>query len=681
MAEWNNTKARRLGSKSGHYSERALNVKLMFFTLACFIIFHIGITPCGYSSEAFSVEDRLEYRIVFTQEPYRSELHEEKQGNFLLRTTRPDESRIVVLSPDGSLSVLTPEFVSACDPSVSFDSNRILFSGKRSSDKHWNIWEMDVDGENKRRITNDLGDCAEPEYLALSSITPPDFTDKVRWIIFTSNASKTYEEHGTELATSLYVTNLDPIEGRGCVTWRATFNLSSDFSPTVLRDGRVLFTSWQHHGSRYYPLGMFPLLTINWAGTGLNLFYGNHQGATVKTMACEMPDRTLVFVESDGSTYDGSGRLASVSFRRPLNSHEILSKGEERFRNPHPFPDGRLLVSYTPGRDSYGMYLFDLEKGMLGKMIYDDPEWEDVDAVPIFPRPEPMGRITIVEDSRMTGHLQCLNVYDSDEPDAASIKQGDVTRVRFVEGVPISHSERKKLPLIGNGIGLSGPGSTPIGATPFSGMRTRILGEAPVEPDGSFHVELPADTPFYIQVLDKNSMALQTMQGWMWVRRGSRRGCIGCHENKELAPENRVTEALIKAQPPSLTAPPEERRTVDFRRNVMPIILNRCTSCHSGDRPAGGLELTDVPTKYFNRAYENLLTPKPGASPGDEGKYVFVQNARKSMLIHLLYEWEELAGEKRKIPDNPLSNEEMKVFVEWIDLGAQWDNQIGSNEK
>lgn len=601
----------------------------------------------------------------------------ERRGGFSFSKARPERSRIVLLSPDGSFSVLTPEFTSACDPSVSFDGKRILFAGKRSPQEKWNIWEMDVDGKNKRRITKDLGDCGEPEYLALSSITPPEFKDKVRWITFTSTVSGTYDEHGGELATSLYVTNLEPIEGRGFVTWRTTFNLSSDFSPTVLWDGRVLFTSWQHHGGRNYPHGMFALLTINWAGTGLNPFYGNHRGPTLKTMACEMPDRTLVFVESDGSTRDGSGRLARVSFRRPLHSHEILSKGEGRYRNPHPLPDGRLLVSYTPGRESYGIYLFDFERGMPGERIYDDPQWEDVDAIPVVPRPEPMGRITIVVDSKKTGHLQCLNVYDSDRPEAKEIKKGDVKRVRFVEGVPLSESERERLPLIGTGIGLSGPGSTPIGATPFSGMRTRILGEAPVESDGSFYVEVVADTPFFIQTLDENGMALQTMRGWMWVRRGSRRGCIGCHENKELAPENRATEALIKAQPQSLTAPPEERRTVDFRGNVMPIIKRRCVSCHSGPKAKGRLELTDTPTRYFNRAYENLLTPEPGRSPEEGGRYVFPGSARKSLLIHLIYGWERLTGGRRMPPNTPLSEEEKRAFVEWIDLGAQWDNLLG----
>ena len=353
---------------------------------------------------------RAEYQIVFTQEPYNPQ-HENTSG-FSFRKARPEGSRIAVLSLDGTISVLTPEFASACDPCVSYDGKRILFAGKHTQQGNRNIWEMDIDGKNKKQITQDLGDCAEPEYMARGAITPPEFTDKVRWIVFTSNAAGTYDEHGEELATSLYAATLEPIEGRGVVTWRTTFNLSSDFSPTMLRDGRVLFSSWQHHGSRYYPNGMFALMTMNWSGTGLNPFYGNHQGATVKTMACEMPDRTVVFVESDGNTMDGSGQLARVSFKRPLHSHEILSKEEGRYLTPHAFPKGELVVSYASKTGSFGIYVFDYETGMLARKIYDDLEWNDVDAIAIAPRPEPQGRITIVVDSRSTGYLQCLNVYD-----------------------------------------------------------------------------------------------------------------------------------------------------------------------------------------------------------------------------------------------------------------------------
>ena len=81
-----------------------------------------------------------------------------------------------------------------------------------------------------------------------------------------------------------------------------------------------------------------------------------------------------------------------------------------------------------------------------------------------------------------------------------------------------------------------------------------------MEPDGSFFVNVIGNIPFFIQILDEDKMVLHTMRAWTWVRSGSQRGCIGCHEDKELAPENRATQALLKAQPTFLTDPPEKRR-------------------------------------------------------------------------------------------------------------------------
>ena len=73
-----------------------------------------------------------------------------------------------------------------------------------------------------------------------------------------------------------------------------------------------------------------------------------------------------------------------------------------------------------------------------------------------------------------------------------------------------------------------------------------------MEADGSFYVNVSGDVPFYVETLDENGQVVQTMRSWVWVRSGDQRGCIGCHENKELAPENRVTEALGKARPLTL---------------------------------------------------------------------------------------------------------------------------------
>ncbi len=466
------------------------------------------------------------YNLVLTQLPFRAETHT-KPGAFLFNTAADRGSRIAVLRPDGSATVLTPEFTAATDPSVSFDGMRVLFAGKRVPEDKWNIWEMDADGKNKRQITNNFGDCREPEYLAMSSITPPEFDTKVRWITFTSNAAGVYQENSASPATSLYATNLETVPGRGSVTWRTTFNLSSDFSPTVLRDGRILFTSRQEYAG--YP-EKFPLLAANWDGTGLNLFCGDGQGARLKTMACEMPDRTLVFVES-AHPEDSGGQLSRVFFRRPLHSHETLSRGGGRYLYPHPSPEGRLLVSYSSGRESYGVYYFDYQRGTPGERIFADPKWEALDAQPLVARPEPTGLISAVVDSLDWGHLHCLSVYDSDRPEVQKIRRGTVKKVRFLEGVPAILGGR-----------ITAAKQDPLPAT-------RLMGEAPVEADGSFFVQVPADTPFVIQLLDDKGIVLETMPRWMWVRRGTSRGCIGCHENKELAPENRVSDAVRRAEP------------------------------------------------------------------------------------------------------------------------------------
>ena len=471
---------------------------------------------------------QLDYPMVFTQVPFTAKSPRSQARRFLLNRAADNRSRVVLLARHGSPVVLTPEFAAATDPSVSFDGKRILFSGKRTAQDKWDIWEMDPDGKNKRQITRDFGNCREPEYLARSSIIPPDFDDKVRWITFISDAAGTYQEGKPELATSLYAASLEPVAGRGTVTWRTTFNLSSDFSPAVLQDGRVLFTSRQNYTNNSEK---FPLLAANWDGSGLNLFCGVDQGAPFKTMACEMPDRTLVFVESADPT-DAGGQLARVSFQRPLHSYDLLSRGTGLYLYPRPSPEGTLVVSFSPGKESYGICRFDFEKGMPGERIYDDPEWEDLDAQPVAPRPEPQGLISAVVDSLSWGHLHCLSVYESNLPGVKKIRKGDVKRARFVEGVPASAALQRELP-----------------SQSMPGAGTRLLGEAPVEPDGSFFVEAPADTPFLIQLLDDKGKVLETMHRWIWVRRGTSRACIGCHENKELAPENRVSDAVRKAVP------------------------------------------------------------------------------------------------------------------------------------
>ena len=314
-----------------------------------------------------------------------------------------------------------------------------------------------------------------------------------------------------------------------------------------------------------------------------------------------------------------------------------------------------------------------------------------MDALPVTPRPEPLARIPMVDFASIldvkgfsgAGQLQCLNIYDSDRPEVNRLEPGQVKWARFVEGVG--------LPREGDGAAYSGAAAF-ASSWPPPYVQPRILGEAPVEEDGSFFVNIAGDVPYYIQILDEARMSLYTMRAWAWTRSRGQRGCIGCHENKELAPENRVTQALLKMEPAYLTASTEERRTVVFRRDVMPILETRCAKCHGATPPAGGLDLGGGYDPFVvetgmvvNQAYASLLSPMEGKPSSVGGKYVHPSDARNSPLIWRLYGWQvgrqyedaPYTGATTQMPPKtPLNDEERRTFVEWVDLGARWDDGL-----
>ena len=75
-----------------------------------------------------------------------------------------------------------------------------------------------------------------------------------------------------------------------------------------------------------------------------------------------------------------------------------------------------------------------------------------------------------------------------------------------------------------------------LGETDFEAQQ--VLGYAPIEPDGSFKLNVPADTPIALAVVDSQGRALQTHTNWIQVRPGERRTCDGCHSPRRGAPIN-----------------------------------------------------------------------------------------------------------------------------------------------
>lgn len=440
-------------------------------------------------------------------------------------------SRILLLSPDGEVSVLTGDFHDARQPDVSFDGQRMMFSGRRGSDEDWDIFEMGLGAGTVRRLTSGRGNCREPIYLASASVSAPLFDQRVPWITFTTAAEK-------DGPVSLHVMSLEPVPGRGVVEWRTTYNLGGDVGPTAMADGRVLYSS------RLFDRQA--LMTITWAGDNVNPFYGTYGEPVAATEPVELVERRwVVFVEPDAAYDDGRGRLARVSLSRPMHSRETII-GDGLFRTPQPWPDGRIVAAHFSGGGSFALVVLDPETGEVDETLYDDPDWHDLDALAVVVREAPIARIPMLEFASVldipgfegAGQLQCINVYDSDSEELRGLEPGTIRWARFIAGKPSRN------------LSDADGGSE----WPPPGVETVVLGEAPVEEDGSFFVNVPGDTPFYIELLDEQRHVVSTMRAWTWVRSGSQRGCIGCHADPELAPPNRATEALRRLQPVSLGA-------------------------------------------------------------------------------------------------------------------------------
>lgn len=576
-----------------------------------------------------------------------------------LRASWGDGASLVLFPGLGQRGrLLAPGFHSSADPDVSFDGKRVLFAGKQKAADRWAIYEANIATGEIRRVTQCAGDCRSPCYLG-SMYT---ITEEAPWhqITFVESDPRTVNEFGVGPASAIYSCKLD-----GSFVQRLTYNLSSDYDPAVMPDGRLVFASWQRAGWHHGSLGRIMLLGVNTDGIDFAPFCGE-VGRRIKHMPCVTTQGMAVFVEADSVAWDGAGLLSCVSLRRPLHSYRPLTQAADGlFHSPSPLPDGRILVSRRPADESspHAVCSFDLETRRL-EVVLEEPGCHWLQAKVVAPREEPDGRSSVLTPEDPLGKFYCLDVYLTDFKDPNWMPRGCVKKVRVVEGVPR----------------VAGDPSSRVSVPQLAARR--ILGETPVAADGSFNIEVPANLPIQLQLLDERGIALRSC-GWIWTRNHAAQGCIGCHEDPELTPVNRVVNALQSDTVP-LHPPVDRRQTVDFRRDVMPVIARKCAGCHGAD---GSPPRLDGGSAGAEGVYETLLAreaERGSSSPG--WKYVDPGQARSSPLAwHLLgvntaRPWDGVVAQKpvKPIPAGKapaLSAEETELLVRWIDLGARWQSE------
>ncbi len=616
-------------------------------------------------------EAGVEVPLVMTEVPGEKPLPARGQPRGLMRGEVMDRARLVWVSPEGKVRVLSQGFAAACDPDVSFDGRRILFAGKKQSGDRWSLWEMEWMSGRVREVLRMGRDCRQPIYL--SSLFTLD-SPKPWFTVAFVGTEPWGNEAGTGPDTDLFCVRLDGTELR-----RITSDPGNDLDPVQLPDGRLVYAGWRWpHEGRLGP-GRWALFGIFHDGEDLAL-YGAEQGLRVQGMPCVLESGQVVFVENRVATADGAGRLACVSMWRPHHSYRPLTRLESRWWYLYPTPwKGDWFLVVRRAADGSGPTEL-VMRNLAGeeRPVWRERGWQVVQAKVLRPRTMPDGRSTTADYGFTTGQLYALSCYDTEREVRRVLRQHRVVQVRVVEGVPLPEGRRKR-------------------------WGRRIVGTAPVYGDGSFFLEVPSDTPLELQVLDTNGVALWTC-GWIWVKPREKRGCIACHEDPERVPENRWVEA-VRHGPTRLTVQPAQRRSLGFREDILPMLNRYCgtAGCHGSPGPRLFWDPKTVQTESGARKLYRLLTGRDPEEKERTGtavrRYVVPGRARVSPLAWRLIgkrmglPWDQDIGQPkmgpiRKMPPEGArqpSSAWVRRLMEWIDLGTPWErvpsNAVGLGPK
>jgi hypothetical protein len=430
-----------------------------------------------------------------------------------------DLSEIVRVSADGSDRLLTADFAAACDPAVSFDGEQILFAGRRSAGDRFQVWRMNADGSAAVRITDDAGDAYSP--LWVGSLFHLNDEKPTRRIAYLATGHGWLDRVTGLPIAALYTSDLD-----GAHPWRISYDQRSVFDPDVLANGRLVFAAWRAN-SVAGTTTRRSLMAVNNDGTDVMAFYDNHDGPPLPHAVRVGRDGRVYFVEANGDSPLGGGDLAFVTLRRPLHSRaRLATAGRGAYVDPLPLADGGLLVSYrSPVKGAaYALYRIDAATGERLDLVYAKPGFDILDAQELVPRPTVKGRSSVVDLSKDTGVFFCISSHITDRPELVRLKRGGVSTLRVIEGVPTTDASTDRA----------------------RGPVERTLGEAPIEDDGSFHIEVPAGMPVRFEVVDGEGTTISRQESWTWVMPREWRGCIGCHEDREMVAPNAMADAFVK---------------------------------------------------------------------------------------------------------------------------------------
>jgi len=483
--------------------------------------------------------------------------------------------------------------------------------------------------------------------------------------------------------------SLHSMERDGSDIVTLSFHETQEWNPSVDNDGMIAYTRWDyvdrdndgaHHIWLCFPDGRDPRAfhgnypeareSRPWMELGIRAVPASHKYVAVAGPHHGYAYGSLVLIDQ---TVEDDGAMSQV---RRLTPEAHLPESESAPGLPHPKgkhdPQGEVYGTPWPLSEEFHLCVFDRRQQHYGiylvdafgnrELVWKDAEVACLDPIPLRPRARPP-----VIPPKTTQHLSdkspgapetatvaVMNVYESD------FEWPEGTRIAALRVVQLHEktSWHLKDPEVGVG---------------SESLVRGLLGEAPVEEDGSAYFEAPAGIPLYFQALDENGLAVQSMRSLTYLHPGERLTCVGCHEPKRRAMPPPPSAPMALRRPPSkLASPFPDANPIHFSRLIQPVLDRNCVACHVETKATGAPQLGSHPVGKlgWSEAYASLV-PTLWAHSGGNG--IIVKNGMRSAPGQIGAAaaplWRLLEAGHH---DLALSPEDRKRLSLWLDLNSNF---------
>jgi hypothetical protein len=558
---------------------------------------------------------------------------------------------------DGNVKELVPELshgiFGRCD--LSYDGRRVVFDWKEKIGVGFRIWEVGIDGTGLRQLTQPPADEAAriAKYKLEGGTAYLHHTDDIHpcylpdgGICFASSRC----EYGIlcDGADRLTTTVLYRMDGDGSCLEQLSNNSVSESAPSVMNDGRILYTRWEYvdNGS----VTNKGLWAMRPDGTGSEEVCGmNIAFPSVFNVGRAIPGRNHLFVAIGAPHMPlGVGTIMRIDAQLDRRTGQAVSYltpevdvrhqwgwdnvpgGATRpippemqagrdgrgntsrgplYMDPFPLSERHLLASFNPRapwnrENAYGLYL--LDRDGQKRLVYQDEEFSCWMPQPVRPRPLPQipqGATDPELAARGLARVIVTDVYRGLD----GVPRGTIKHLRINEHVPRPWAARR----CWDGDVYDQQHSV-ISRDTHLGLKIQH-GIVPVDSDGSAHFLVDADKNIFLQALDEDYLEVQRERTFVNFRPGEVRSCVGCHERPhEISLAAKTDLPLALGREPSLPGPqPGEvsgARPLAYEIDVQPIWDRHCVACHGGDKRDADLDLSAARTALFNRSYESILS-------------------------------------------------------------------------